>query len=326
MPAIHALSTGALTTAPESVVRIACGRSAAFTGSDGNIWDVDLIGQGGINYTSERVIEGTTNPSLLQAGRVGSTIRYAILLPPGLYAVRLHWAETLCRQLGDRVFHVDINGRRVLREFDVHQAAQGADRAWDEVFRYQVPDADGRIVVELTGSSHPLSITNEAFISAIEVLPESGVQRRITCGTDRDWIDWSGQIWTADGRTKSDEVLHTTRVIWAANPTLFDQGLYQSACTGEDFTIRLPLPPGLYSVHLLIAELWQEQPGTRSMDIWINGQPLVNSWDPAIQAGTVGRAADLRLDQVAPGADGCITVRCRACGEYPAILQAISID
>lgn len=326
MPAIHALPNGQSTTAPESVVRIACGRSAALTGADGNRWDEDLIGQGGIAYTSERVIEGTTNPSLLQSGRVGSTIRYAILLPPELYAVRLHWAETLCHQLGDRVFNVDINGRRVLRDFDVIQAAQGADRAWDEVFRYQVPDADGRIVVELIGSSHPLSTTTEAFISAIEVLPESGVQRRITCGSDRDWIDWSGQIWTADGRTKSDEMLHTTRVVWQANPTLMDQGLYQSALAGEDFTVIVPLPPGLYSVHLLIAELWQEQAGRRPMDIWINGQPLATAWDPAIQAGTVGRAADLRLDQVAPGSDGCITVRCRACGECPAILQAIAID
>lgn len=326
MPAIYALPAEASTTAPESVVRIACGRATALTDADGNRWDVDLIGQDGITYTSERVIEGATNPSLLQAGRVGSTIRYAILLPPGLYAVRLHWAETLCRQLGDRVFHVDINGQRILRDFDVLQAAQGADRAWDEVFRYQVPDADGRIVVELIGSIHPLSTTTEAFLSAIEILPESGVQRRVTCGTACDWIDWSGQIWTADGQTKGDEALHATRGVEQANPTLLDQGLYQSARAGQDFTVRLPLPSGLYSVHLLISELWQEQPGRRPMDIWINDQTLVTAWDPATHAGAVGRAADLRLDNVAPAADGCITVRCRACGEYPAILQAIAID
>jgi hypothetical protein len=271
-------------------------------------------------------VEGTADPSLLQAGSVGAAIRYAIPVPSGLYAVRLHWAETLCRQLGDRVFHVDINGHRVLRDFDVLQAAQGADRAWDEVFRYQVPDADGRIVVELIGSSHPLSTTTEAFVSAIEILPESGAQSRVTCGTDRDWIDWSGQVWAADGRTKGDEVLHATRVVEQANPTLLDQGLYQSARVGQDFTVRLPLPPGLYSVHLLIAELWQEQPGRRPMDIWINSQALATGWDPATQAGAVARAADLRLDQVAPAADGCITVRCRACGECPAILQAIAID
>lgn len=326
MPAIYALPAEAPTTALESVVRIACGRATALTGADGNRWDADRLGQGGTPYTSENAVEGTTNPALLQAGRVGPTIRYAIPLPPGLYAVRLHWAETLCRQLGDRVFHVDINGRRVLRDFDVLQAAQGADRAWDEVFRYQVPDADGRIVVELIGSSHPLSTTTEAFLSAIEVLPESGAQRRITCGTDRDWIDWSGQIWTADGRTKGDEVLHATRSVEQANPTLLDQGLYQTARVGQDFTYRLPLPPGLYSVHLLMAELWQEQPGRRPMDIWINGQALATGWDPATQAGAVARAADLRLDQVAPAADGCITVRCRACGACPAILQAIAID
>jgi hypothetical protein len=105
-----------------------------------------------------------------------------------------------------------------------------------------------------------------------------------------------------------------------------DQGLYQSARAGQEFTYRLPLPPGLYSVHLLIAELWQEQLGQRPMDIWINGQALATAWDPATQAGVVGRAADLRMDNVAPTVDGCITVRCRACGECPAILQAIAID
>ena len=326
MPAIHALPADAPTAAPESVVRIACGRATGLIGADGNRWDADLLGQGGTTYTSEHAVEGTTNPSLMQAGRVGAAIRYAIPVPPGLYAVRLHWAETLCRQLGDRVFHVDINGRRILRDFDVLQAAQGANRAWDEVFRYQVPDTEGRIVVDLLGSRHPLSTTTEAFISAIEVLPESGVQTRISCGADRDWIDWSGQIWTADGRTRNDEVLHSTRMVEQANPTLLDQGLYQSARTGPDFTCRLPLPPGLYSVHLLIAELWQEKPGQRPMDIWINDQALVTAWDPATHAGAVGRAADLRLDNVAPAANGCITIRCRACGECPAILQAIAID
>lgn len=351
MPAIYTLPAEASTTVPECVVRVACGRATGLTGADGNRWDADRFGQGGMPYTSVNSIEGTTNQALLQTGRVGATIRYAIPVPAGLYAVRLHWAETLCRHLGDRVFHVDIHGRRVLRDFDVLQAAQGADRAWDEVFRYQVPDADGRIVVELIGSSHPLSTTTEAFLSAIEVLPESGVQRRITCGTDRDWFDWSGQVWTADGRTKGDEVLHAARGVEQANPTLLDQGLYQTARAGKDFTYRLPLPPGLYSIHLLIAELWQEQPGRRPMDIWINGQALVTAWDPATQAARGGansyiattdaqgagsdpathatalrRAADLRLDHVAPAADGCITVRCRACGEHPAILQAIAID
>jgi hypothetical protein len=326
MPAIHALPAEMMTTVPESVVRIACGRATALTGADGNRWDADCLGQGSTPYASVNSIEGTTNPALLQAGCVGATLRYAIPVPTGLYTVRLHWAEMLCRQLGDRVFHVDINGRRVLRDFDVLQAAQGADRAWDEVFSYQVPDADGRIVVELHGSSHPLSTTTDAFISAIEVLPESGVQCRITCGTDRDWIDWSGQVWTADGQTMDDETLNTTRSIEQANPTLMDQGLYQSARAGQEFTYRLPLPPGLYSVHLLIAELWQEQSGQRPMDIWINGQALATAWDPATQAGVVGRAADLRLDNVAPAADGYITVSCRACGECPAILQAIAID
>jgi len=351
MPAIQELPAEAPTTAPERVVRIACGRATGLTGTDGNRWDADRLGQGATPYSSECAVHGTTNPALLQAGCVGAAIRYAIPVPPGLYAVRLHWAETLCRQLGDRVFHVDINGRRLLRDFDVLQAAHGPDRAWDEVFRYQVPDADGRIVVELLGSSHPLSTTTDAFISAIEVLPESGVQSRITCGTESDWIDWSGQIWTADGRTKNDEVLHATRIVEQANPTLLDQGLYQSARAGKEFTYRLPLPPGLYSVHLLIAELWQDQPGQRPMDIWINDQALVTAWDPATHAARGGvnsyiattdaqvtgsdsvthaaalsRAADLRLDQVAPAADGCIIVRCRACGEHPAILQAIAID
>jgi hypothetical protein len=77
---------------------------------------------------------------------------------------------------------------------------------------------------------------------------------------------------------------------------------------------------------LLIAELWQEKPGQRPMDIWINDQALVTAWDPATHAGAISRAADLRLDHVAPAADGSITVRCRACGECPAILQAIAID
>ncbi len=50
------------------------------------------------------------------------------------------------------------------------------------------------------------------------------------------------------------------------------------------------------------------------------------SWDPATASGKLGRAAELRLEDVAPDERGQITIRLAAVGEQDAILQGIEIE
>jgi hypothetical protein len=69
------------------------------------------------------------------------------------YRVRLHFAETTFDAAGQRKFNVDINGRRVLTDFDVYADAGGKDKAVVKDFPGIVPDASGHIVIAFTNGS-----------------------------------------------------------------------------------------------------------------------------------------------------------------------------
>ena len=111
-----------------------------------------------------------------------------------------------------------------------------------------------------------------------------------------------------------------------ASPTLYDQALYRTARAGRTIHQRIEAAPGLYTMHLKFAELWLAEPGQRSMDISINGRLWWKDWDPAMAAGCVGRAAELRAEAVSPGSTGWIEVELRATGKNDAILQGLEID
>lgn len=79
-------------------------------------------------------------------------------------------------------------------------------------------------------------------------------------------------------------------------------------------------------MQLKFAELWLAEPGQRPMNISINGRLWWKDWDPAMAAGRVGRAAELRAEAVSPGSTGWIEVELRATGKNDAILQGLEID
>jgi hypothetical protein len=83
------------------------------------------------------------------------------------YTVRLHFAETTFDDTGKRKFNVDINGKRVLTDFDIIQEAGGKDKAIVKEFTGLVPDAKGLIVIRLQNGS-----ANKALINALEVFPQ----------------------------------------------------------------------------------------------------------------------------------------------------------
>jgi hypothetical protein len=111
-------------------------------------------------------------------------------------------------------------------------------------------------------------------------------------------------------------------------PTLYNQALYQNARVGKSFRYAIPAPPGLYLVHLKLAELWMKpgELGRRPMNIEINGWRVWDRWDPAEAAGQTRMAADLRVEDIVPDKEGRIVIQASAAGEAEAILQAIEIE
>jgi beta-mannosidase len=113
--------------------------------------------------------------AIYQSARLGE-VRYTFPIATpnlsGAYAVRLHFAEIAYRTPDRRKFNVDINGRRVLTDFDIFQAAGARDKAVVEETDGIAPNEDGNVVVRLSRGS-----VGTPLISAIEILPIGDMPR-----------------------------------------------------------------------------------------------------------------------------------------------------
>jgi hypothetical protein len=330
MPRITYVARDDAASAGAQPVRILCGARRSYTDGTGNVWSADRYFTGGEAVSRKVTIEGAfptlADQRLYQRGRAGRDFAYAIPVPPGVYAMRLKLAETEFEHYFERPLDLSINGRQVLGDLDVCQAARGPRRAYDRVFRHLVPDGSGLLVLRLTGGWGPTARSDQALVQAIEVLPATSAVRRIHCGSASDLVDWNSQVWRADAYFDGGQCLASSTAVTQATPTIYDQALYQTARTGKAFSYRLPLPPGLYTVHLKFAELWLQTPGQRPLDIAVNGRPVRSGWDPATAAGQTNMAADIRVESITPDSDGFIRIQVAAAGANDAILQAIEVE
>ncbi|MCL5098395.1 MAG: malectin, partial [Candidatus Omnitrophica bacterium] len=313
-----------------TVVRILCGSAEPYVDSLGVTWPADRFFSGGTPMSTTNSI--LVSPSLLsdaalyRFGRQGNDFTYSIPVKPGLYTVRLKFAEPEYQWFFQRPFNLSINGRQVMRNADICQSARGWRRAHDRIFRYVVPDGEGRIVLRFTGGFDPLQKTSQPMVQAIDVLPEIKPAIRIDTGSETPFVDWNSLLWNADSHFQGGHIITSEMPVSQASPTLYDQRLYQTARAGKEFSYTVTVPPGLYSVHLKFAELWLAKPGQRPMNIEINGVRLWENWDPAAAAEQLGMAADIRTDDVTPDRDGRIMIRVIAAGENEAVLQGIEIE
>jgi CubicO group peptidase (beta-lactamase class C family) len=141
----------------------AFGPFAADVGFSGGtvVTNTHTVATGGIVHSSA--------PTLYQTARTtttsGTSFTYSVPGFPagGINTVRLHFAETRWTAAGQRVFHVSINGTRVLDSFDIFAAAGGADRAIVRELR-AAADSSGRYVIRFD------KVTDAPLVSGIEVV------------------------------------------------------------------------------------------------------------------------------------------------------------
>jgi len=136
-------------------------------GPGGFVADTDYTG-GSTKTVADAInvsIANSAPPGVYQSERWGACT-YALPLAAGRYTVRLHFAETTYHAAGKRRFNVDINGKRVLTEFDVFAEAGGVDKAVVRDFPGTRPGPDGLITLAFTRGS-----VDEPKISGIQVFP-----------------------------------------------------------------------------------------------------------------------------------------------------------
>jgi hypothetical protein len=313
----------------QSAVRIHCGSPLACTDSAGNRWNADCGYRKGRPVPALRGLRAALSDRkdavLYARGRTGKDFTYSIPVLPGVYAVRLKFCETRYPLYFERPMRVEINGVRVLNDFDISQAGQGWRRGVDKAFHHVVPDAKGNIVIRCLGLSRYDGRTAEAMVQAIEILPEFRSCVRINAGSRKAFVDWNSFVWSADRCCSGGRVLHASVPVRQASPTLYDQPLYQTARAGRRLRYRIPVQPGLYAVHLKFAELWLPEKERRPMRVEIQGETVLRGFDPA-SADRRGMSSDRRFERIAPDARGIITITVIAEGGHDAILQGIEID
>jgi hypothetical protein len=275
-------------------VRILAGLAdGSYVDSLGRTWLGDSYFHGGtvFHVTTHRIL-GALDPLIYHSRRQGS-FGYDIPLKPGVYELRLHFAEMLYGYMNlagggetSRVFHISANGKPLLREFDVIADA-GPSTADIKVFKDISPAEDGKLHLSFE------EMTNEPFLNAIEILPAIRGRTKpiLIVARDRGYIDKQGRYWEPDHYSRGGQlVVRTEEITGAADPELYRGERY------GNLTYSIPVAPGRYSVTLRFAEAWfgPGKPagggvGSRVFDILCNGVALVRNFDIYKEAGGAER-------------------------------------
>ena len=265
---------------------------------------------GGTTYSSSTSVDtsGVTNPAPLavyQSVRFGNFTYTAPNLTPNTnYTLRLHFNEVYFGAngnsggVGSRVFNVSVNGTNALSNFDIYQAAGGANKAVVE----EVPatsDSSGNITVQFS------SVVDNAMVNGIEVdsgspattptpTPTPITSEAINAGGDTEGSFVSDIDSTGGSAFSTTADVDTTGVTNSA-----PESVYQSVRYGN-FTYDLTnfAPNSSHTVRLHFSEpYWgtalssnQGGDGSRVFNVSINGTQVLTNFDVYQTAGGADKA------------------------------------
>ena len=110
---------------------------------------------------NKRIEVAGPDPRLYNAFRQG-TFSYRIPVPDGLYKITLKFEEPVAAA-GERVFDVTVNGKQVLKRFDIVATAGGPLKAIDRTV--QARAREGALLIEFK------PVKGEAIVSALAIEP-----------------------------------------------------------------------------------------------------------------------------------------------------------
>jgi hypothetical protein len=297
----------------------------------GNTWSGDMFFQGGSALeATDRPIQGTRDTQLYRTRREGA-FRYDIPLKPGVYEMRLHFAETV---YGDdnpagggetsRVFTVKINGKEILTNFDV-VADGGSSTADIKVFKDISPAADGKLHLQFE------PISNQPILNGIEISPGvSGHIRAVRMvAQEHGYTDKNGHYWEPDRYVRGGQLVVRHESV-SGDP---DPDLYRGERFGN-ISYTIPVADGRYTITMHFAETWfgpgktggGPGPGSRTFDILCNGVAVKRNFDIFREAGGADRAVTLSIPDVAANHQGKIVVSLVPVNNYASINAIELVD
>jgi Malectin domain len=289
-------------------IRILCGGTRSLVDHAGKLWASDERFSGGTAVKSTvQHIWRTQDPAFYRTSRQGS-FRYDLPLRPGVYELRLHFAETEFGPEstgtggeGDRIMTVRANGKTLLSDFDV-VADAGASRTADvKVFPDISPAKDGQVHLEFAGEAG-----KEAAVSAIEIVPgQKGHMRPVRIlARQTPYYSNDSEWWSPDAYFEGGQLETYAMPVSGTD----DQELYESERWGN-FSYAVPVAPGRYTVTLRFAARHGDWPAAGGagaehvFDVYCNGEVLLKDFDLAHE----GRQSDVvvrRATGLDPNAQG----------------------
>ena len=307
-------------SAQSSEVLIMAGSTAkSYTDQLGHVWTADRYYKGGEPWTvSYRHISRTDDPQLFLTSRQGQDFGYEIPLSPGIYELRLYFAETFYgegnREGGgesSRIFDVTANGSPILSEFDPLSDAGGSNTADIRVFSGVSPAADGKLHLEFQSHWQLKSIASVNAIQIVRTGRRSMMPIRWVAA-DSAIEDREGNLWLPDQSVEGGRRREFTDVVTNTN----DSELNQSERYGN-FSYVIPVSANnTYTLTLHLSEHWWGIPdfggppdtaiGRRVFDVYCNGVYLLQDYDIFKQAGGSLRAVSVTVHGIKPNHQGKI--------------------
>ncbi|MGE5569568.1 MAG: malectin domain-containing carbohydrate-binding protein [Rhodospirillales bacterium] len=307
-------------------IRIAVGSTLPkYVDVNGQTWMGDRWFEGGtaINRTDRRVL-GTLDPHLYQTARQGR-FQYKIPLAPGLYELRLHFAEIVLGEStlessadGVRRFDITLNGQLLVNGLDIVSDAGGPNMVDEKIFVGVSPAEDGFLHLGFS------PFRDVALLCGIEILPSDGKKMnpvRIVTGS-RAHYDSSQAFWSADRYFRGGNIARRSAPVQATDPVLYATERW------GNFTYVIPVAKGTYTLRLKFAESYFVEPnvppGARLFDVYCNGVALLRNFDILKEAGRPNYAIDKVFKGVTPNAQDKLIVSFVPVQDY-AIINAIEV-
>jgi hypothetical protein len=315
-------ATSPLATGSTNRVRILCGYAKdVYIDRDGNAWQGDRYYSGGEAHSApQQFISRAADMTLFRTFRAGE-FSYNIPLKPGNYELHLYFVET---HYGpgtfsgggetSRLFNVLMNGKPLLKIFDIIKDAGGNNVADVRVFKDVTPAPDGYLHLKL----EPLDDVPTLNALEIEPAPPGRINPIRIVGQDHSYTDHAGNVWRPDRYYSGGQLaVHITHIPVSHTP---DPDLYSGERFGH-FSYAIPVAPGRYGLTLRFAETYWGVPnrspslpdqngsleggaGSRIFDVYCNGVALLRNFDILKEAGGPIRAVDKTFHHLEPDAEG----------------------
>ena len=324
-------------------VRILCGYAKdMYIDRNGSAWGGDRYYAGGEALGQPpQFIARAADMTMFETMRAGS-FSYNIPLKPGNYELRLYFAEThygpgTLSGGGEtsRLFNVFMNGKPLLRIFDIIKDAGGNNTADVRVFKDVRPDPDGYLHLKF----EPLIDVPVLSALEIEPAPPGRINPIRIAARDHSYTDHAGNMWEPDRYYSGGQLaLHITRFPVSRSS---DPDLYSGERFGN-FSYAIPVAPGKYRVTLRFAETYWAVPnrypslpdqnglqnggaGSRLFDVYCNGVALLRNFDIFKEAGGPLKALDKTFHNLEPNAEGKLLLTFVPVRDY-ACLNAVEVE